>query len=148
MRTLSWCLCAHAVCCCCCRRFNKGNWSMVQNSMVMSYLSYCDVYRPRYFLLENVRNFVSHNKSFTFRLTLRTLLDMGYQVGRALVHLKLPQMISWFTAVETARNRQQGVAALLCGHETHSVQSFSPAFQHDLLSSGPWDIGRSCHALS
>jgi DNA (cytosine-5)-methyltransferase 1 len=54
---------------------------MVQNSMVMSFLSYCDVYRPRYFLLENVRNFVSHNKSFTFRLTLRTLLDMGYQVG-------------------------------------------------------------------
>lgn len=36
--------------------------------------------RPRYFLLENVRNFVSHNKSFTFRLTLRSLLDMGYQV--------------------------------------------------------------------
>ncbi len=49
--------------------------------MVMAYLSYCDFYRPRYFLLENVRNFVSHNKSFTFRLTLRTLLDMGYQVG-------------------------------------------------------------------
>ena len=47
----------------------------------MSYLSYCDLYRPRYFLLENVRNFVSHNKSFTFRLTLRSLLDMGYQVG-------------------------------------------------------------------
>uniref|UniRef100_A0A383WCP9 Cytosine-specific methyltransferase n=1 Tax=Tetradesmus obliquus TaxID=3088 RepID=A0A383WCP9_TETOB len=61
-------------------RFNKGNWSMVQNSMVMSFLSYADFYRPRYFLLENVRNFVSHNKSFTFRLTLRTLLDMGYQV--------------------------------------------------------------------
>ena len=47
----------------------------------MSYLSYCDLYRPRYFLLENVRNFVSHNKSFTFRLTLRSLLDMGYQVA-------------------------------------------------------------------
>lgn len=61
-------------------RFNKGNWSMVQNSMVMAFLSYADFYRPRYFLLENVRNFVSHNKSFTFRLTLRTLLDMGYQV--------------------------------------------------------------------
>lgn len=61
-------------------RFNKGNWSMVQNSMVMAYLSYADFYRPRYFLLENVRNFVSHNKSFTFRLTLRSLLDMGYQV--------------------------------------------------------------------
>jgi hypothetical protein len=61
-------------------RFNKGNWSMVQNSMVMAYLSYADFYRPRYWLLENVRNFVSHNKSFTFRLTVRTLLEMGYQV--------------------------------------------------------------------
>jgi site-specific DNA-cytosine methylase len=46
----------------------------------MAYLSYADFYRPRFFLLENVRNFVSHNKSFTFRLTLRSLLDMGYQV--------------------------------------------------------------------
>ncbi|CAL5224063.1 g6688 [Coccomyxa viridis] len=61
-------------------RFNKGSWSMVQNSMVMAYLSYADFYRPRYFLLENVRNFVSHNKSHAFRLTLRSLLDMGYQV--------------------------------------------------------------------
>lgn len=64
-------------------RFNKGNWSMVQNSMVMAYLSYADFYRPRYWLLENVRNFVSHNKSFTFRLTLRTLLEMGYQARAA-----------------------------------------------------------------
>ena len=47
----------------------------------MAFLSYCEFYRPRYFLLENVRNFVSHNKSFTFRLVLRTLLEMGYQVG-------------------------------------------------------------------
>jgi DNA (cytosine-5)-methyltransferase 1 len=61
-------------------RFNKSNWSLVQNSMVMAYLSYCEFYRPRYFLLENVRNFVSHNKSFTFRLTLATLVEMGYQV--------------------------------------------------------------------
>ena len=60
-------------------RFNKGNWSLVQNSMVMAYLSFADFFRPRYFLLENVRNFVSHNKSFTFRLTLRSLLEMGYQ---------------------------------------------------------------------
>ena len=51
------------------------------SAQVMSYLSYADFYRPRYFLLENVRNFVSHNKSFTFRLTLRTLLDLGYQVS-------------------------------------------------------------------
>ena len=46
----------------------------------MNFLSFTDYYRPKYFLLENVRNFVSHNSSRTFRLTLRTLIDMGYQV--------------------------------------------------------------------
>ena len=61
-------------------RFNKSNWSMVQNSMIMSFLSYCDFYRPRYFLLENVRAFVSHNKTQTFRMALRALVEMGYQV--------------------------------------------------------------------
>ncbi|KAG2449363.1 hypothetical protein HYH02_005516 [Chlamydomonas schloesseri] len=61
-------------------RFNKGMWSQVQNSMVMAYTSYCDFYRPRYFLLENVRNFVSYNKGRVFRLVVRTLLELGYQV--------------------------------------------------------------------
>jgi DNA (cytosine-5)-methyltransferase 1 len=54
---------------------------MQQNSMVVSFLSYCDFYRPRYFLLENVRTFATHNKGQTIRLVLRTLLDMGYQVS-------------------------------------------------------------------
>ncbi|RVW55300.1 DNA (cytosine-5)-methyltransferase 1A [Vitis vinifera] len=35
--------------------------------------------RPKFFLLENVRNFVSFNKGQTFRLTLASLLEMGYQ---------------------------------------------------------------------
>ena len=61
--------------------------AQVQNSMVMAYLSFADFYRPRYFLLENVRNFVSHNKSFTFRLTLRSLLEMGYQARWPALHL-------------------------------------------------------------
>lgn len=46
----------------------------------MNFLSFADYYKPRYFLLENVRNFVSHNASRTFRLTLRTLIEMGFQV--------------------------------------------------------------------
>ncbi|GMH33098.1 hypothetical protein BSKO_00932 [Bryopsis sp. KO-2023] len=61
-------------------RFNKGTWSLMQNSMVINFLSFADFYRPRFFLLENVRAFVSHNKSKTFRLAVRSLLDMGYQV--------------------------------------------------------------------
>ena len=51
-----------------------------QNSLVASYLSYCDYYRPRYFLLENVRNFVSFKRSLVLKLALRCLVKMGYQV--------------------------------------------------------------------
>jgi len=59
----------------------KGSlWSKVQNEMILSYLSYADVYRPRYFLLENVRNFVAFNHGLTFRTAVRTLLELGYQV--------------------------------------------------------------------
>ena len=61
-------------------RFTKSTWSKVQNDMVLGFLSYADIYRPKYFLLENVRNFVAHNKGQTFRLVVRTLLELGYQV--------------------------------------------------------------------
>lgn len=61
-------------------RFNDRAWSRVQCEMILAHLSFADFYRPRYFLLENVRNFVSFNKGQTFRLTLASLLAMGYQV--------------------------------------------------------------------
>ena len=67
-------------------RFNKGMWSRVQNEMVLGYLSFVDIYRPKYFLLENVRNLVVHNKGKTFRLILRTLLEIGYQVRFGVVN--------------------------------------------------------------
>ena len=60
-------------------RFNSREYSQFKNSLVVSYLSYCDFYRPRFFLLENVRNFVSFKKSMVLKLTLRCLLKMGYQ---------------------------------------------------------------------
>lgn len=46
---------------------------------VSSYCSYCDYYRPKFFLLENVRNFVSFKNSMVLKLTLRCLVRMGYQ---------------------------------------------------------------------
>lgn len=61
-------------------RFNQSTWSKVQCEMILAFLSFADYFRPRYFLLENVRNFVSFNKGQTFRLTLTSLLEMGYQV--------------------------------------------------------------------
>lgn len=43
------------------------------------FCSYCDYYRPKFFLLENVRNFVSFKNSMVLKLTLRCLVRMGYQ---------------------------------------------------------------------
>lgn len=60
-------------------RFNAGQYSLFKNSLIVSYLSYCDFFRPRYFILENVRNFVSFKRSMVLKLTLRCLLAMGYQ---------------------------------------------------------------------
>ncbi|KAK1606381.1 hypothetical protein QYE76_030054 [Lolium multiflorum] len=61
-------------------RFNQSPWSKVQCEMILAFLSFVEYFRPRFFLLENVRNFVSFNKGQTFRLTLASLLEMGYQV--------------------------------------------------------------------
>lgn len=61
-------------------RFNQSTWSKVQCEMILAFLSFADYFRPKYFLLENVRNIVSFNKGQTFRLTLASLLEMGYQV--------------------------------------------------------------------
>ncbi|XP_015580058.1 DNA (cytosine-5)-methyltransferase 1B isoform X1 [Ricinus communis] len=61
-------------------RFNQRSWSKVQCEMILAFLSFADYFRPKFFLLENVRNFVSFNKGNTFRLTLASLLEMGYQV--------------------------------------------------------------------
>ncbi|KAK2987011.1 hypothetical protein RJ640_024909 [Escallonia rubra] len=61
-------------------RFNQSAWSKVQCEMILAFLSFVDYFRPKFFLLENVRNFVSFNKGQTFQLTLASLLKMGYQV--------------------------------------------------------------------
>lgn len=62
------------------RFINQGSWSKIQHEMILAFLSYADYFRPRYFLLEKVRNFVSFNEGQTFQLTLASLLEMGYQV--------------------------------------------------------------------
>ncbi|KAL7183392.1 hypothetical protein ACSBR2_025736 [Camellia fascicularis] len=61
-------------------RFNHGTWSKVQCEMILAFLFFAEYFRPKFFLLENVNNFVSYNKGQTFRLTLASLLEMGYQV--------------------------------------------------------------------
>lgn len=59
-------------------RFNHREYSAFKNSLIATYLSYADYYRPKYFILENVRNFASFKKSAVLKLCLRSLLKMGY----------------------------------------------------------------------
>ncbi|EFN76367.1 DNA (cytosine-5)-methyltransferase PliMCI [Harpegnathos saltator] len=60
-------------------RFNLRQYSLFKNSLVVSCLSYLDYYRPKFFVMENVRNFVTFKRSMVLKLTLCCLVRMGYQ---------------------------------------------------------------------
>lgn len=60
-------------------RFSSKEESLYNNSLILTFLSFCDYYRPKFLLLENVRNFVSFKKSMFLKHTLSCLIGMGYQ---------------------------------------------------------------------
>ena len=60
-------------------RFADLECSPFKNSLVSTFLFYCDYSRPKYFILENVRGFVSSNNSMVLKLCVRILLTIGYQ---------------------------------------------------------------------
>lgn len=67
-----------------CQHYSHKNivWKHVivsQNSLVSTLLSLCDYYRPRFFLMENVKSFISEEKGLVMQLTLQSLLRLGYQ---------------------------------------------------------------------
>lgn len=94
-------------------RFNAGQYSHFKNSLVSTFLSFCEYYRypifgfikafsflyivccrPKYFMLENVRNFVSFKRSMVLKLTISCLVKMGYQVTWGVLqagHYGVPQ---------------------------------------------------------
>ena len=59
--------------------FTSGDASKFKNSLISTYLSVCDFYRPKYFILENVKNFASFKQGQVLRLCMRALVLMGYQ---------------------------------------------------------------------
>ena len=59
--------------------FNDREYSRIKNSQISTFLSFCDFYRPRYFILENVRNLANFNGNMVFKLLMRTLVMIGYQ---------------------------------------------------------------------
>jgi len=102
-------------------RFNQRQYSAFRNSLIVTYLSYCDYYRPRFFLLENVRNFVSFKRNMVLKLTLRCLVRMGYQCTFGVLQVNLLQFyvvfmnlsnafVMWFCRLAiTAFHRRDGV---------------------------------------
>ena len=66
---------------------------MLKSSLVSTYLSYCDYYRPRFFILENVGNFANFKGGAVIRLCIKALLKMGYQVTIAILQVKMPPPI-------------------------------------------------------
>lgn len=51
-------------------------------------------FRPKYFMLENVRNFVSFKRGMVLKLTISCLIKMGYQVTWGVLqagHYGIPQ---------------------------------------------------------
>lgn len=60
-------------------RFNFSQYSLFKNSLIVSFLSYVDYYRPKFFVMENVRNFESFKRGMVLRITLRCIIRMGYQ---------------------------------------------------------------------
>ena len=59
--------------------FTKNDASKFKNSLISSFLSVCDYYRPKYFILENVKNFAAFKQGQVLRLCMRALVLMGYQ---------------------------------------------------------------------
>ncbi|KAK1128077.1 hypothetical protein K0M31_003562 [Melipona bicolor] len=59
--------------------FNSTKCTDLKNSLIVTYLSYCDYYRPNFFIMENVRHFVYFKNSIILKLTLQCLIRMGYQ---------------------------------------------------------------------
>ena len=116
-------------------RFNSREYSQFKNSLVVSYLSYCEYYRPRFFLLENVRNFVSFKKSLVLKLTLRCLLKMGYQCTFGVLPAGLRVVWSAGIHVACATGQLCEMSALQCRYDAIQV--------HNLIGRGAEKLRQS-----
>nr|ALB00265.1 DNA (cytosine-5)-methyltransferase [Tigriopus japonicus] len=74
--------------------FSEREYSQFKNSLISTYLSYCDYFRPRFLLLENVMNFALFKRNLVLKLCLRALVMMGYQCTFGILqagHFGIPQ---------------------------------------------------------
>ena len=66
-----------------------GERAQMKNSLVSTYLDYCDFYRPKYFILENVRAFATMDNSDVLKKTINRLLSMGYKCTFRIMQVNL-----------------------------------------------------------
>ena len=85
-----------------------GKNSQLKNSLVSTYLDYCDFYRPKFFILENVLEFAFLNRSIFLRMSIKRLLDMGYQCTFGSVQVNPSHPIPWCRLATTGWPRHAG----------------------------------------
>ena len=61
--------------------YKEKEYSKFKNSLISTYLSYCDFYRPKFYILENVRNLVANEGGMVLKLILASLVRRGSLVG-------------------------------------------------------------------
>lgn len=61
-------------------RFSDRPYSTFKNSLVITFLSFVDYYRPKVVVFENVRDFAQFERGKILKATISCLLNMSYQV--------------------------------------------------------------------
>ncbi|XP_074597623.1 DNA (cytosine-5)-methyltransferase 1-like [Brevipalpus obovatus] len=61
-------------------RFSDRPYSTFKNSLVITFLSFVDYYRPKVVVFENVRDFAQFERGKILKATISCLLSMSYQV--------------------------------------------------------------------
>ena len=90
--------------------------------------------RPRYFLLENVKGLLSHNKGETFQTILGVLTSLGYNVEWQVLnsaHFGVPQRRERVFIKGYSRERCRG--EVLCQRE-HDEEDYIPRVDNERLS--------------
>ncbi|XP_034947832.1 DNA (cytosine-5)-methyltransferase 1-like [Chelonus insularis] len=75
-------------------RFNCNQYSYLKNTLLFTFLSYCDYFRPKFVVMENVQNFALHHKGLMLKLAIYCFLQIGYQCTFAVLqagNFGLPQ---------------------------------------------------------
>lgn len=67
-------------------RFSTSEYSLFKSSLIASFLNYVEYFRPKTFLLENVRNLALYRNSLLLKMICSFFVRLGYQIRVAILH--------------------------------------------------------------